>query len=94
MVNYIPLRIRALDRLIKLHANVKKYFGEDLNRLRTTLGPDYWKQPIRKLAPEIAGEINIEDTDLLLPHWKHMDKASAGETSLHSKQKRMKEDEE
>ncbi len=80
--NSIPLRIKALGRLLKLYANVKEYFAEDLRKFEEILGPDYWPKIIRKLAPSIAHKVNINDSWLmntdpkLNPHarrWKKLD---------------------
>ncbi len=66
VTNHIPLRIKALERTIKLYANVKKYFTSDLERLTSQLGEGYWSDIIKNLAPEISDKVTIESMDLML----------------------------
>ncbi len=66
VTNHVPLRIKTLARLIRLYENTKAHFSDDLNRYEEMLDEDYWPKIIELLAPEIASEVNIQDTELLL----------------------------
>ena len=65
VTNYIPLRIKVLERTIRLYDNVKQYFASDLANFNEQLGDSYWQDNMNILAPEFEGQVMVTSKQML-----------------------------
>ena len=71
VTGYEPMGLKALQRMIKIRNKMKLFYPEEVRRQDNEENiEEYWEEYVRKCCPELSGEVDINNTDLLKKHKK------------------------